>query len=318
MSGDLRRLAVVEDLSTGTGSNAYGNLINGGNLPIGSAQGGNLDDAYDSGETKNLYAANPTASQGVATKDYVDTSFAGAGNLPRGHISGLVVKRNVASPSRNVDVDANAVCVNTTAGSASGGTKYVLYDINETIDVDSVGAGGLDTGAVAADTNYYYSVIYNPTTLDVSGLLSLSYASPTLPSGYTAWLTLGVARTDGSSNFLDFDQIGDHYTYDLSIEILDVSSITSPTSLDISAYVPTEMVKSVFFAILSDDDIVLLHHKTFSTGVLTVDILVRGAGAVRWNMATMPVVPSASAIYYETTSTDQVALRITGFTMSIK
>jgi hypothetical protein len=66
------------------------------------------------------------------------------------------------------------------------------------------GANGLDTGTIAASTQYAVYVIgdsrgYN----QVAGLLSLtSNAGPTIPLGYDSYRLLGFIETDGSSHFV--------------------------------------------------------------------------------------------------------------------
>lgn len=66
------------------------------------------------------------------------------------------------------------------------------------------GAGGLDTGTIAINTWYYLWVISS--NFNVTLLASLSSTAPTLPSGYTFMLRIGVFRVDGSSNVRRFWQ----------------------------------------------------------------------------------------------------------------
>ncbi len=73
-------------------------------------------------------------------------------------------------------------------------------------DVTASGAGGLDTGSVAPNTQYYYWFIYNPTTAAASCMVSLRTAafggsSITLPAGYTFAARGHGNFTDGSSRW---------------------------------------------------------------------------------------------------------------------
>ena len=63
-------------------------------------------------------------------------------------------------------------------------------------------AGGLDTGTVAADTEYHWYLIGNPTTGATDVVATATYGSPTLPSGYTKKRRIRSDLTDGSSNFI--------------------------------------------------------------------------------------------------------------------
>ena len=83
-----------------------------------------------------------------------------------------------------------------------------------TINSALTGAGGLDAGSLAANTVYYEHLIYNPTTADAKGLMSLSRTAPTLPAGYTQFARIGGdAITDGSNHFYRTMRRGDDVTF---------------------------------------------------------------------------------------------------------
>lgn len=70
---------------------------------------------------------------------------------------------------------------------------------NSTITITSAGAGGLDTGAVAASTWYHaFAITKDDGTKAL--IASLSLSTPTLPFGYTKWAYLGPFITDGTAN----------------------------------------------------------------------------------------------------------------------
>lgn len=70
---------------------------------------------------------------------------------------------------------------------------------NSTINMAAAGAGGLDTGAVAASTWYYaYAITKDDGTKAL--IASLSSANPTLPATYTKWARIGSFRTDATAN----------------------------------------------------------------------------------------------------------------------
>lgn len=74
------------------------------------------------------------------------------------------------------------------------------YAYSCTIDITTSGAGGLDTGSVAASTWYYHWVIYSSGNNTASCLDSLSATAPTMPSGYTFKARVGANQTDASAN----------------------------------------------------------------------------------------------------------------------
>ena len=121
----------------------------------------------------------------------------------------LEVKNNASNPTYQMDVDATALDLET-----SNGVIYRALGVNLTIDLTASGANGLDTGSEASGTIYAYWVIYNPTTNIVAGLVSVSFTSPTMPSGYTYKRLVSFARNDGSSNLLIFYQLNDFMLFD--------------------------------------------------------------------------------------------------------
>lgn len=88
-------------------------------------------------------------------------------------------------------------------------TSTALITIRDaiTVDVRLVGAGGLDVGAVAANSFYYVYAIAGE-AVGVSAVASLSASAPALPAGYTTYRRLDSFRTDGLSNIFPFTKSG--------------------------------------------------------------------------------------------------------------
>lgn len=75
----------------------------------------------------------------------------------------------------------------------------VIRGLNVSFNGATAGAGGLDTGVIAANTWYYIHVVYNPTSKTSTALLSLSATAPSLPAGYTQWARVGAAYSLASA-----------------------------------------------------------------------------------------------------------------------
>jgi hypothetical protein len=152
----------------------------------------------------------------------------------------LKIEHNAATPNTKIDVSADAVTVETTAGIA-----YRLTSIAHTIDAAVTGANGLDAGGLAISQWYAVWEIYNPTTDTKAGLLSLSGTAPTMPAGYTAKSRLGWRRTDASAHFIPARQLGRYVAYRTPQQVattgVDVGSTTVPTWVAVSvvAFVPS-------------------------------------------------------------------------------
>lgn len=143
---------------------------------------------------------------------------------------GLVIK-NGGTPNTQLSVSFNSpISLWATALSHAtiGETGYNLNSF--TINALTVGANGLDTGALAANTWYAVWVIMSSsvTSGSLAALLSLSATAPTLPAGYEHMVRVGWVRTDGSGNFLRTLQLGAFTRYQ-------VTAGTNTTQLPIAA-----------------------------------------------------------------------------------
>jgi len=68
-----------------------------------------------------------------------------------------------------------------------------------TVSINNSGPNGLDTGVETANATYFVWLIYNPTTQDTAGLLSLQPVTPTMPSGYTFKRLVFCVKNVGSA-----------------------------------------------------------------------------------------------------------------------
>jgi len=145
-------------------------------------------------------------------------------------ISNLVIQNNATNPNYQLDISADEIDIE--------GTR--ISDYSETVDITVSGAGGLDTGAEAANTWYYVWAIAKE-DFTVSSLLSLSSTTPTMPSGYTKKRRVGAIRNNASSNFLEITQDGSWVSYWLggNLSVLVGGRATSSTDVDCSTYIPT-------------------------------------------------------------------------------
>lgn len=76
------------------------------------------------------------------------------------------------------------------------------------VNMTTSGAGGLDVGVRAAQTNYAIYVIMDPAGSVVSGLASLSFTAPTLPSGFTIYRRVGAISLNSASGIRPFFMSG--------------------------------------------------------------------------------------------------------------
>lgn len=120
-----------------------------------------------------------------------------------------------------------------------------------TVDILGSGAGGLDTGSVAASTFYAVYLLGDSTRFnDPVGILSTSFSAPTLPDGYDVYRRIGAILTDGSSDILEFHQYGAGKDrtmyYDVGISELSAGAATSYTEIDLATSVPPVRCQVIF------------------------------------------------------------------------
>jgi len=129
------------------------------------------------------------------------------------------------------DTDFTAGVFNFDDGSGQAVASALTKQI-DAVWAEGDAAGGLDTGAVAADTTYHMFAIWNPTTETADFLFSTSSSSPTLPSGYTKQKKIAALRTDGSANIRNgkysFFELG--YEFNLKSRINTLDTTTPSTS----------------------------------------------------------------------------------------
>lgn len=101
------------------------------------------------------------------------------------------------SPDTIMLVSADEIMLENVAG----GTAKVS-NVSLSIATTTNGANGLDSGSIAANTWYAVYVILNVNTSAVAGLLSLSFTTPTMPSGFTYRARVGSCKTGPASTNL--------------------------------------------------------------------------------------------------------------------
>jgi hypothetical protein len=147
------------------------------------------------------------------------------GTAIRGHIAGLILSNasGVSSGSMSISIgEASAdVAPYTIIPSTTVMTKTAAAWAAGT------GNGGLDTGAIAANTWYYWYLIQRPDTGDVDFIFSLSSTAPNLPTNYSLKRRIGAMRTNSASQWPLFKQYG--YRFILNAPFLDLSTTAGNT-----------------------------------------------------------------------------------------
>ena len=127
----------------------------------------------------------------------------------------------------------------------SSNVAALLTSYNNTLNTATAGAGGLDTGSLAASTWYAVYAIYGATGTSI--LFSTSSTSPTLPSGYTYYGRIGWVLTDGSKNLIGFHQNKGIWSYTVGSNLSSIPVVTSGVLGNVSTpvYVTTSVTSFV-------------------------------------------------------------------------
>jgi len=140
----------------------------------------------------------------------------------------------------------SSTSIQASAGDCYDSTNSLFIQFVDTVVLDAtkVGANGLDTGSLQANTWYYVFAIYDQSAMiGPSLLLSLSETAPYLPKGFSAFRMIGRAvRTDGSGNILKFYRRGalnlrKHF-WDQAIQVVSGGSATTETVFSCAAAIP--------------------------------------------------------------------------------
>lgn len=147
---------------------------------------------------------------------------ASADLTPNGYISGLTLSAAGSTGTFGIAVGL--------AGDSTGVIGMLLASaFTKTTSAWAVGTGNgaMDTGAVAINTWYHVFLIKRSDTGLVDVLFSLSATGPTMPASYTYKRRIGAMKTDASSKWLAFLQVGDHFVWATPIKDLDSGAVVA-------------------------------------------------------------------------------------------
>lgn len=172
-------------------------------------------------------------------------SRAALGVAPASRTGGLVGTNNATTPLTKYDLSADVVVLR----DANGATVAQYNTGTKTCDLGLAGsaANGRDqSAAFSANSWIYLYYIYNPTTLTLATLASLtapaSFTGSTLPAGYTFWAFATALRWNGSSQLYRTRAKGRKVWYEIdnggANRLVNAGTATSFTTVTLSSMVP--------------------------------------------------------------------------------
>lgn len=151
---------------------------------------------------------------------------------PRGHLWGLEMS-NAADAANDITV-ANGVATD------ENGEVSILLTSAITKQLDAAwavgtNAGGLNTGAKAANTWYEVHLIQRQDTGVVDVMFTTTANRATLPANYTHQRRIGWIRTDATPSIRAFTQKGDYFTLTTQINDVSATATTSAAAVTLTA-----------------------------------------------------------------------------------
>ncbi len=172
-------------------------------------------------------------------------------NQPNLYMNGLILSNNATTPHTKLDIaagqcrDSNNILDINLGNYLNQGNAALTANSATVVNFGINGAGGLDTGSLAASTFYYVFAIADSSGKNQpSALASLSASAPLLPFGYDSIRLLGAVKSDASPFLLAFYAVGNglsrFFEWDAPIAITVTASGTSSTysAMDLSPGMP--------------------------------------------------------------------------------
>jgi len=160
--------------------------------------------------------------------------------FPRSYLAGLSISNSTSGESPDADHDID-IAAGECRDSTHTANIALANAITKQLDADwaeGTHAGGLDGGAVQANTWYHVFAIKNTTSGTADIIFSTDSVTPTLPNGYTKFRRIGAIRTDSNGVILKFLQWGDEFTWVLPVVDVNVNDQGTTSVAYTLDYVP--------------------------------------------------------------------------------
>lgn len=208
-----------------------GNALTGGEIPAGSQVRVKWNATLSSWLI--VSASGITVAQTLANLQLRE-SFSGVVGSTRN------AAMNIATASATATFSADELIVEDNTG-----RQYRLSAFSKTINLTTVGAGGMDTGTVPASGFIALYAIFNPAT-NTSSLLAVDatnsilpdvYGGASMPAGYTASSLVSVWRVAGSK-LVAGNQVGRDISIEKQTALSSTAQVGALTALSIAAITP--------------------------------------------------------------------------------
>lgn len=217
----------------------------------------------------------------------------------------------ISSASSSATMTADQVIV----ASSLSGQSYRVSNLNSTINLATVGAGGMDIGVAPNSGFVALYVIYNPLT-DARALLAVdattslassTYSGAHMPSGYTASALESVWPTDSMGRFVVGTQSNRRIDITPTTVLSTNTAQATITPLSVSSVIPKNArfvsgTMSVSSTSSSQNTSLILYPMNANVGIEGVNNSVAAAGGVSAVFRDMAITTSQTLYYTATES----------------
>ncbi|MDA5535794.1 hypothetical protein [Yersinia mollaretii] len=231
--------------------------------------------------TSNNFSEIAAAGSAAVTAALANLGLSDVAHLPQ--LTGVIgtsrnAKMSVTAASATATFTADELIVQ----ESLGGRQYKLTSFNKTINLATIGAGGMDTGTAPVTGFVALYAIYNPTT-QVSALLAVNatsvlapevYGGANMPANYTASALVSVWATTAARLL----NIGFQRGRKINIPRIVVITTTTPpstaTSLSLATAVPKNAIEVSGYASIAgaslNSSIIVLSANSNAAGLIQV------------------------------------------------
>lgn len=255
------------------------------------------------------------------TMDAILTNLKAAVSAQSNGIVGTA--RNAKMSVGSASVSATFTADELIAATGLGGLTYRLGNFSKTINLATMGAGGMDAGTAPTSGYVALYAIYNPANGD-SALLGANatsavapeiYSGASMPAGYTASSLVSVWRTNASGQFVAGFQSGRSVGFS-PVQVLNGGAATSYASISIVGAVPKN-AKSAYpnmtcQASTAGNGYFLVADPTTQIGLRALASPVANA-ATAASCAPIPIIAAQTLYYQNNVASSQAPLSITGY-----
>ena len=153
---------------------------------------------------------------------------------------GLIINNNPVNPAHQVDIVAKEIILQD-----DNFNSFRVTEVDFTLDITTIGANGLDSGA-EANYCWYYIWIIAKTDGSVAGIFSSSSDDPTMPANYVYRAFAGAVHNCRNSGY-DFGPIkqAGNTVGRNAVAVINSGTANTPTSMNCSGALPEKAVKAM-------------------------------------------------------------------------